>query len=160
MKKEYKITKENLTQSFNITESAKPTDFSNVQFENIVFHAVYDAGHHIDDVLCATWSELYEMKSLKEIGDAINRDNDDLCKAVNFNITMPSLKEWFENVVNDSSITAINKMPIGEFVNTHFQIIAKRMVKFYKEFWTPEDNIVGDEFHKVVEEVVWLKKLK
>ena len=150
---EYKISKENLTQSFKITESAKPTDFSSVQFENIVFHAVYDAGHHIDDVLCADFDELYEMKSLKEISDAINNDNDDLCQAVTFNITMPSFKEWFENVVNDSSITAINGIPVGEFVNTHFQILAKRMIKFYKEFWTPEDNIVGDTFHEVTEEV-------
>ena len=153
MKTEYKITKENITQSFNIAENAKPTDFSEVQFENLVFHAVYDAGHHIDDILCGDFDELYEMKSLKEIGDAINCDNHDLCKAVNFNITVPSFKEWFENVVNDSSITAINNMPIGEFVNSHFQIIAKRMVKFYKEFWTSEDNIVGEEFHKVIEEV-------
>ena len=82
----YKITKENLIQSFNIKESATPTDFSRVQFENIVFHAVYDAGHHIDDVICVDWDELYEMESLKDISDAINRDNDDLCMAVTFNI--------------------------------------------------------------------------
>ena len=147
----YKITKENLTQSFSIADSSKPTDFSREQFENLIFHAVMDAGHHIDDVLCADWDELYEMKSLKQIGESINLNNDDL--AVDLNITMPSFKEWFEGVVNDSTIIAINEMPIGEFVNSHFQIIAKRMVKFYKEFWTPEDNIVGEEFHKVVEEV-------
>ena len=134
---EYKITKENLTQSFSIKDTAKPTDFSMVQFENLVFHAVYDAGHHIDDVVCANFDELCAMKSLKKIGDTINGDNPDLCKAVDFNVTVPSFKEWFENVVNGSSITAINGIPIGEFVNSNFKAIAKKIIKFYKEFWSP-----------------------
>ena len=148
---EYKITKENLTKSFNLNESLNPAEFSTVQFENLVYHAVEVAGHHIDDVLSCSYDDLLVAESLKEVGEIINNDNPEL--VVDFNITMPSFKEWFENVVNGSSITAINGTPIGEFVNSHFQIIAKRMIKFYKEFWSPEDNIVGETFYKVTEEV-------
>jgi hypothetical protein len=147
------ITNKNILEDIKITNNNKPSDFTQPQFENILFNVVDDCGFHLDDINFSDLNKLYKMKSLKEVANILNDNNDDLLKPIDFNITIPCFVHWFEQVVNDSIISTINGLPIKDFVNLHFKKITTEMSKYYKEFWAYNSNVVGDTFHKLTEEV-------
>lgn len=108
------------------------------QFDNIMWRAIWSAGHHPDDLAYGSWSfrDMYQKcDNLQEVAMIVNHNNNDLDEKIDFNVTVESYEEWVKEVVNESIICNVkrfvNKKPIKEWLQSMYNTF--RMAEFTSE---------------------------